>query len=116
MKHVYGWLLLTPGAILLVAFTHYPAAATLLASLYSTGTPIRPSKFAGLENYAALLDDPVFAKVLWNNFVFALGTIPTSIALALLMAVWVNGRLRGRGLARMAYFTPTILPMIAVAN
>jgi sn-glycerol 3-phosphate transport system permease protein len=54
--------------------------------------------------------------VLHNNAVFALGTIPTSIALALLMAVWVNRKMRGRGFVRLAYFTPTILPMIAVAN
>ena len=44
------------------------------------------------------------------------GTIPLSIALALLMAVWVNGKIAGRGLLRLAYFTPTVLPMIAVAN
>jgi sn-glycerol 3-phosphate transport system permease protein len=54
--------------------------------------------------------------VLVNNFWFALGTIPTSIALAMLMAVWVNGALPGRALVRLAYFTPTVLPMIAVAN
>jgi len=32
------------------------------------------------------------------------------------MALFVNGKLPGRGLVRMAYFTPTILPMIAAAN
>ena len=32
------------------------------------------------------------------------------------MAVWVNGKLAGRGFLRLAYFTPTVLPMIAVAN
>jgi sn-glycerol 3-phosphate transport system permease protein len=116
MKHVYGWLLLTPAAILLVGFTHYPAAATLVDSFFSTGTVVRPSRFVGLGNYASLADDPVFWQVLGNNTWFALGTIPTSIALALLMALWVNGKLPGRALARMAYFTPTILPMIAVAN
>jgi len=116
MKHVYGWLLLTPAAILLVGFTHYPAAATLFDSLFSTGTVVRPSRFVGLDNYAALTDDPIFWQVLGNNFWFALGTIPTSIALALLMALWVNDRLPARALVRMAYFTPTVLPMIAVAN
>jgi sn-glycerol 3-phosphate transport system permease protein len=30
--------------------------------------------------------------------------------------LWVNGRLPGRAIVRMAYFTPTVLPMIAVAN
>src|SRR6266516_880263 len=107
MRHVYGWLLLTPAAILLVAFTHYPAAATLAGSFFSTGTVVRPSRFVGLANYAALLDDPVFTQVLLNNF---------SIALAMLMAMWVNGALPARALVRMSYFTPTVLPMIAVAN
>ena len=115
-KHVYGWLLLTPAAILLVGFTHYPAAATLVDSFFSTGTAVRPSHFAGFENYAALGEDPIFWQVLGNNFWFALGTIPTSIALAMLMALWVNDRLPARALVRMAYFTPTVLPMIAVAN
>ena len=32
------------------------------------------------------------------------------------MAVWVNGRIPGRGLLRLSFFTPTVLPMIAVAN
>ena len=116
MRHVYGWLLLAPAAVLLIAFTHYPAAATLFDSLFSTGTVVRPSRFVGLENYAALGDDPIFWQVLGNNLWFALGTIPTSIALAMLMAVWVNDRLPARALVRMSYFTPTILPMIAVAN
>jgi sn-glycerol 3-phosphate transport system permease protein len=116
MKHVYGWLLLTPAAILLVAFTHYPAAATFVDSFFSTGTAIRPSRFVGFANYTALADDPVFWQVLGNNFWFALGTIPTAMAIALVMALWVNDKLPARALVRLAYFTPTILPMIAVAN
>ena len=116
MKHVYGWLLLTPAAILLIGFTHYPAAATLYDSFFSTGTVVRPRHFVGFGNYAALAQDPIFWKVLGNNLAFALGTIPTSIALAMLMAIWVNGKLPARALVRMSYFTPTILPMIAVAN
>jgi len=116
MKHVYGWLLLTPAAILLIAFTHYPAVATLFDSFFSTGTAVRPSRFVGFGNYASLAEDPIFWQVLSNNLWFALGTIPTAIAIALVMALWVNQKLPARALVRMAYFTPTILPMIAVAN
>ncbi len=114
--HIYGWLLLMPAAIFLIAFTHYPTVATLAHSFFSEGSALRPSVFVGLENYQLMLEDEVFWKVARNNFWFALGTIPASVALALLMAVWVNGRLPARGLVRMAYFTPTVLPMIAVAN
>jgi len=107
---------LLPAVTLLVAFTYYPTAATLFQSLFSAGTALRPSVFVGLENYQALLDDEVFWKVVKNNIWYAVGTIPASIALALLMAVWVNGKLALRSLVRMSYFTPTVLPMIAVAN
>jgi len=63
-----------------------------------------------------MLDDPVFWKALTNNLWFAGATIPLSIGLALAMALWVNERIAGRTFLRMAYFTPTVLPMIAVAN
>jgi sn-glycerol 3-phosphate transport system permease protein len=113
---LYGWVLVLPACALLAAFTHYPAVATLLHSFYSTPRGTRPARFVGLDNYQTLLQDPVFWRSLSNNAIYAAGTIPVSVALALLMAVWVNGRMRGRGLLRLAFFTPTVLPMIAVAN
>ena len=116
MRHIYGWLLLMPAAILLIAFTHYPTVATVIDSFFSKGNPVRPSRFIGLDNYRSMAEDPIFWKVLANNIWFAVGTIPTSIALAIAMALLVNKALPGRGFLRMAYFTPTILPMIAVAN
>src|SRR4029077_20062225 len=62
------------------------------------------------------IEDPVFWQALTNNLWYALGTIPASIATAMLMALWGNGRIAGRSFLRLAYFPPTILPMIAVAN
>ncbi|HSC23554.1 MAG TPA: sugar ABC transporter permease [Casimicrobiaceae bacterium] len=113
---LYGWLLLLPASALLALFTHYPAVANLWHSFLSTPKAARPAKFVGLDNYRALVDDPIFWRALTNNLWYALGTIPLSIALALLMALWMNQRLPGRGFLRLAYFTPTVLPMIAVAN
>jgi len=113
---ITGWLLLLPALVLLAMFTHWPAVATAWHSFFSTPKGSRPAVFVGLENYQLMLEDDVFWQALWNNFWFALGTIPTSIAIAIAMALWVNGRIAGRGFLRMAYFTPTVLPMIAVAN
>lgn len=110
------WLLLLPAMVLLIGFTHYPAIATIWHSFFFTPRGGNPAMFAGLENYALMVDDPVFWQALRNNLWFALGTIPLSIGLAVAMALWVNDRLFGRGLLRLAYFTPTVLPMIAVAN
>lgn len=110
------WLLLLPAFVLLVTFTHYPAIATIWHSFFSTPKGDNPSVFVGLENYELMVDDPVFWQSFTNNLYFAIGTIPVSIAIAIIMALWVNQKIIGRGLLRLAYFTPTVLPMIAVAN
>lgn len=115
-RAVHAWLLLLPALALLVAFTHWPAVATLIDSFFSTPRGARPAEWVGLENYAVMVEDPVFWQAVRNNLWFAAATIPLSIGLALLMALWVNERMAGRTLVRMAYFTPTVLPMIAVAN
>jgi sn-glycerol 3-phosphate transport system permease protein len=111
-----GWALVMPALLLLVAFTHWPAIATMIDSLYTTPRGSRPPRFVGVDNYLALFEDPVFWRALHNNAVYALATIPISVVLALAMALAVNTAIPGRALLRMAYFTPTMLPMIAVAN
>lgn len=109
-----GWLLVLPALVILAAFTHLPILRTLVESLYSKQTIVRPARFVGLDNYAAVAADPVFWTVMGNNLAFALGTVPVSIALALAMALWVDRP--GRTVLRLAYFLPTMLPMIAAAN
>jgi sn-glycerol 3-phosphate transport system permease protein len=113
---LYAWLLLLPAVALLALFTHYPAIANLWHSFYSTPRGNRTAVFVGLDNYRQLAEDPIFWQAFVNNLWYAAGTIPLSIALALLMAIWVSDRVAGRAFLRLAYFTPTILPMIAVAN
>ena len=113
---IYGWILLSPAAILLTTFAFYPSLATLWSSLFSRGTRRRPSEFVGGENYADLFADPTFWKVVTNNLIYAGATIPISIAIALAMALWANSKIPARGFVRTAYFTPTVLPIIAAAN
>jgi sn-glycerol 3-phosphate transport system permease protein len=113
---VHGWLLVLPAFVLLALFTHWPVFGTLWDSFHATPRGDRPAPWVGLENYQVMVADEVFWKSLWNNLWYCVGTIPLSIGLALLMALWVNSAMRGRTWLRMAFFTPTVLPMIAVAN
>ena len=113
---INGWLLLLPAAVLLATFTHYPAVATIIDSFYSTPKARRAAVFVGADNYQAMLADSVFWRALSNNKVYAASVIPLTIALALAMALWVNGNIAGRPFLRLSFFTPTVLPMIAVAN
>jgi sn-glycerol 3-phosphate transport system permease protein len=116
LRALHAWLMLLPALALLALFTHWPTLATFIDSFHSTPKGARAAVWVGLENYEAMVADPVFWKAVRNNLLFAGATIPLSIALALIMALWVNERIAGRAFLRMAYFTPTVLPMIAVAN
>lgn len=113
---IYGWLLLSPAALLLTVFAFYPSVATLWSSTFSRGTRRNPTEFVGTENYADLFADPTFWLVVKNNLFYAGITIPVSIFIALSMALWANSKISARGFVRTAYFTPTVLPMIAAAN
>jgi len=115
-RAIHGWLLLSPALIMLTAFAFYPSVATLWTSLFSRGTRFRPTEFVGTENYERLFSDPTFLVVAQNNLLYAGVTIPISVALALMMALWANSKLPARSFVRTAYFTPTVLPMIAAAN
>lgn len=113
---VYGLALLAPALVLLVGFTLFPTVATLWDSFHSTPRGRRAATWVGLANYQTMLADPVFWKAVSNTVLYAAVTIPASIAMALGMALLVNANIRGRAFARLAFFTPTILPMVAVAN
>ncbi|MFC0211762.1 carbohydrate ABC transporter permease [Paenibacillus chartarius] len=112
--HAFAYALLLPSLVFLVLFTIYPTVKAVHGSFYSSS--FGASQFVGLDLYKQVFEDRVFLQVLKNNLLLAVGTVPASILLALYMAVWVNGKLKGLGLLRAAFFYPTILPMIAIAN
>jgi sn-glycerol 3-phosphate transport system permease protein len=114
--HVQGWLLALPAVVLLATFTHVPAVSTVIDGFFSTPHGKRPAVFVGLDQYRNMLADPIFWLALKNNLLYALITVPIAIGLALAMALWVKGHVRGRAALRLAFFTPTILPMVAAAN
>jgi sn-glycerol 3-phosphate transport system permease protein len=114
--HIQGWLLALPAVVLLAAFTHVPAVLTVIDSFFSTPRGRRQAVFIGADQYRHMLADPIFWLALKNNLLYALITVPLSIALALCMALWVKQRIAGRAALRLAFFTPTVLPMVAAAN
>ncbi|MBF6637302.1 sugar ABC transporter permease [Rouxiella silvae] len=113
---LYGYLLVLPALVFLIMFTHYPALATVWESVFSAARSGHPAQFVGLENYRELLDDDTFMLSLRNNLLYAVVTIPLAVGLALMMALAVNRRLRGNALTRAAFFIPSLLPMVAIAN
>lgn len=113
---IHAWLMLLPALVVLAAFMHVPAVETIIASFWSTARGMRPSHFVGLKNYERMIADPTFWQAMRNNLIYAIITVPLSMGLALVMALLVQGKRGGTAFMRVAFFTPTVLPLIAVAN
>lgn len=101
----FAWLLLLPSLAILALFTFYPIFLTLRLSFFQADLATPEPIFAGLDNFRRLAEDEVFWKVMRNNSLFAVGTVPAGIGLALLMAVFANKAIRGKALMRTGFFT-----------
>lgn len=118
MKHtratLTGLAWVSPWLIGCLAFTLLPVAMTLYFSF--TDYPIleRPL-WTGLDNFKALLTDPVFALVLKNTLIYAALSIPLQTVAALAVAALLNNPLKGVGFYRAAVFVPAIVPTVACA-
>jgi len=113
-----AYLYLLPVLVILGAFTIYPIARAFHLSLHRwplIDTERRPREFVGLENYIRLLASPRFAGSLRNVTVYAIFSVPLSIALALGLAVLLNKKLRGQAFFRLAFFLPFVTPAVADA-
>jgi ABC-type sugar transport system permease subunit len=110
------YLYLIPSLVFLIAFTYYPILSSVYYSLHEWNLFTREPYFIGLENYAAMFEDPLFWRVVQNTVVYVAGTIPITMVLALTMAILLNERLgRMRSVYRVAAFYPTMIPMAAAA-
>ena len=114
-----AWMLLLPSFIFLAMFTFYPIGYSIWNSLYKdNNATIRTGPvYIGLKNYVTLFTkDAIFKQAFWNNIIVALVTVPISLGLAIMMAIFANKVKIGKGLVRVSFFYPTLLPMVAVAN
>jgi multiple sugar transport system permease protein len=80
-------------------------------------SPLAPDKgdWIGLDNYAQAFQDPVFWKAMSNTFFFAVGTIPFTTGISLLLAVLLNGPIRGKSFFRAGFFLPFVVSLVVVA-
>lgn len=73
------------------------------------------AEFVGLDNYRDIFTDPDFMKALTNTFVFAIGTIVTTIVLGLMFALVFEQNFAGGKVYQLIIFSPWITPTVAVA-
>lgn len=110
----WAYIFLLPNLLLFSIFTVYPVFASFYYSL-NKWTLHSPMEFLGLANYRALINDPIFLKVLGNTLYYTAGIIPFQTALGLLIAIGLNQRIRFMTGYRALYFVPVVTSIVAVS-
>jgi multiple sugar transport system permease protein len=110
-----AYLFLLPGLMLFAAFVIYPMLYSLRISFYDWNV-IKPAKseFVGLDNYRMLLSAPVFRRAVLNTLAYTAITVPGQMTLALIVAVLLDQKIRGKTFFRVAYYLPVITSWVIV--
>lgn len=101
----------------LLCFVLYPIVYNLLMSFQQVsvgnlGRIARP--WAGLDNYAKVLGDPVFGVVLWNSIVFTSVCVVMQVTLGFLLALLFAEDFPGAGFFRGVILAGWITPLLVV--
>src|SRR4051812_35185706 len=115
-RRTWPYLLLAPSLVLLAAFTYLPIVRVAWESLHDKPHGTTTTLFVGLGNYGALFADKAFTQSVINNLVYAAGTVPPSMALALLFALAVQRATRLNAVLRALLLFPSMVPLVAAAS
>ena len=108
-----GLAFVLPYVIFFIAFVAYPLLFSLIL-VFHRWNIVSPMEWVGLKNFTRLLVDPLFLKSVGNTLIFLCIHIPLQILIALVFALLLNMRIRGRSLFRAIYFLPVVVSGVAV--
>ena len=111
---MWGYIMVAPTIIGLIVLSLYPFIDTLKLSFTKT-KPFGFYEFNGLTNYITMFTNADFWRANLNTIYFCLLTVPLGIFLALVVAVMLNTKIKGRTAFRAIFFLPMVVAPAAVA-
>ena len=113
-ESLWGYLMVAPTVIGLLVLNIYPFLDTIKLS-FSKTRPFGLYELRGLENYIEMFTSAEFWRANVNTLYFCLLTVPIGIFLALIVAVMLNAKIKGRTFFRAVFFLPMVVAPAAVA-
>ena len=111
-----AWVFALPALVVYFVFLVYPALQSLWFSLTDWDGLSPTYKFVGADNYLNMAKDPVVIQAVINNIIWTVVTIVFPVTIGLILAVLLNGKVRGKPVIRLIFYTPAVLPLVAVAS
>lgn len=111
---MWGLGMVAPTIIGLLVLNIIPIFQTLKMSFYRSGDFGKGDIFVGLSNYQKMFADEQVWQATWNTLKYTLLVVPTTVVLAILLAVLLNSNIKGKHLYRTIYFLPMVAAPAAV--
>jgi multiple sugar transport system permease protein len=102
-----GWGFAGPAILLILGLSFVPMAWAFLLSLTNSDL-ISGGSFIGMDNYSALVKDPLLAKAFKNTVIFTLLYLPAALAGGLAVAMMLSRRIKLIGFYRTCFLVPFI--------
>ena len=115
---IMAWVFSTPALILLTIFLAVPFLMAFGLSFTDqrlVPNPNLPTRLIGFRNFVRLVGDEDFRQAVVNNFYFVIIVVPIQTALALLLAIFVNQKIKFVNMFRTIYFSPVVVTMVVVS-
>jgi raffinose/stachyose/melibiose transport system permease protein len=111
-----AWVFAAPALLVYFVFLVYPALSSLWFSFTDWDGLSAAYNVVGLDNYKNMTSDPVVRQAAVNNLIWAVVTVVAPVVLGLVLAVILNGKVRGKPVLRLIFYTPAVLPLVSVAS
>ncbi len=112
---IWAYAFVAPTIIGLIVLNFYPAINTVWQSFCKTGDFGKGNIFIGLANYQKAFADSDIWQSLWNTIKYAIIEVPFGVIIALILAVFLNKKLKGTSFFRTVFFLPMVCAPAAVA-
>ncbi len=109
-------LLSGPAIIVFVALVIFPVALAAYYGFYKWQGYGVPTDWFGLGNYKLILTDPSFQHVLLHNGMIVVLSLVIQGPLAILLALLLNQKIRGRSIIRVLIFVPFVISEVIVGT
>ena len=113
-RNLWGFAFAVPAMCFFALFSIYPICRTFYLSFFKYSVVKQP-QYVGLANYRHIVGDHRFETSLLNSFRYVAYTYIPVWIIALLLALALNSKIRGRGLFRTIYFVPVVMSWVVVS-
>jgi ABC-type sugar transport system permease subunit len=112
---VEAWTILTPALIYYSIFFVFPVVSTIALSFTRWSGLSGQPEWVGLSNFRRYLLNPIYLQVIANTLGFAFAILALQMLLAVLVALLLNRKIRGRAIFRAAWYIPSLTSPVIMA-